>query len=262
MVEFSNFLLGQKFVVVEFKFSIIGQKFIAVEFKFEFCKGRPPLAMPNGTNTPVSHIILYELSYCILYRQTNGTLWINFSMFFGKLALKKAKFADPPAPIVHNCCEIFCHFFYFFFLCLRGFSNLQAYLTEATYLHNIRCPKKMANLTYIQNINYQSFKPLVLVHENKSYFPSSVTIFVISSLTHTLWCQCSEDACVVPCLKGSIIHIINLSLNATKSTGFLIKMGLEVFNCMSIPNTIKVLIDDAVDVTIQTDIKMKNNIWI
>jgi len=65
---------------------------------------------------------------------------------------------------------------------------------------------------------------------------------------------------VVPCLKGSIIHIINLSLNATKRTGFLIKMGLEVFNCMSIPNTIKVLIDDAVDVTIQTDIKMKNNI--
>ena len=29
--------------------------------------------------------ILNELSDCILYRQTNGTLWINFSMFFGKL---------------------------------------------------------------------------------------------------------------------------------------------------------------------------------
>ena len=47
--------------------------------------------------------ILNELSDCILYRQTNGTLWINFSMFFGKLALKKhffeiptPKFADPP----------------------------------------------------------------------------------------------------------------------------------------------------------------------
>ena len=52
-----------------------------------------PLAMPNSTNTPVSHIILYELSDCIWYRQTNGTLWINFSMFFfGKLALKKALF--------------------------------------------------------------------------------------------------------------------------------------------------------------------------
>ena len=24
----------------------------------QFCEGRPPLAMPNGTNTPVSHIIL------------------------------------------------------------------------------------------------------------------------------------------------------------------------------------------------------------
>ena len=60
---------------------------------WQFCKGRPPLAMPNGTNIPVSHIILYELSDCILYRQTNGTLWINFSMFFfGKLALKKALF--------------------------------------------------------------------------------------------------------------------------------------------------------------------------
>ena len=42
MVEFSNFLLGQKFV--------------AVKFKFEFCEGHPPLAMPNGTNIPVSHI--------------------------------------------------------------------------------------------------------------------------------------------------------------------------------------------------------------
>merc|ERR1719378_1951848 len=60
--------------------------------------------MPNGTNIPVSHIILYELSDCILYRQTNGTLLINYSMvfFFGKLALKKhffevhtPKFADP-----------------------------------------------------------------------------------------------------------------------------------------------------------------------
>ena len=44
-------------------------------------------------------------------------------------------------------------------------------------------------------------------------------------------------------LKGSIIHIINLSLNATKSAGFLIKMGLEVFNCMSLQNTIKVYKD-------------------
>ena len=60
MVKFSNFLLGQKFVTVE--------------IKFEFCEERPPLAMPNSTNTPVSHIILYELSDCILYRQTNGTL--------------------------------------------------------------------------------------------------------------------------------------------------------------------------------------------
>ena len=69
--------------------------------------------------------ILNELSDCILYRQTNGTLWINFSMFFGKLALKKhffevhtPKFADPP-PIVHNCCELF---FLFFF---GGFPNTQ-----------------------------------------------------------------------------------------------------------------------------------------
>ena len=44
-------------------------------------------------------------------------------------------------------------------------------------------------------------------------------------------------------LKGSIIHIINLSLNATKRVGFLIKMGLEVFNCMSLQNTIKVYKD-------------------
>ena len=44
-------------------------------------------------------------------------------------------------------------------------------------------------------------------------------------------------------LKGSIIHIINLSLNATKRADFLIKMGLEVFNCMSLQNTIKVYKD-------------------
>ena len=66
--------------------------------KANFVKGaqHPPLAMPNSTNTPVSHIILNgsmykwnpasgilnELSDCILYRQTNETLWINFSMFF------------------------------------------------------------------------------------------------------------------------------------------------------------------------------------
>ena len=56
MVEFLNFLLGQKFVTVDSNF-LLGQKFVAVEFKFEFCEGRPPLAMPNGTNTPVSHII-------------------------------------------------------------------------------------------------------------------------------------------------------------------------------------------------------------
>ena len=92
VVKFSNFLLGQKFVAVEFEFSIRSEIW-RVEFKFEFCKGRPPLAMPNGTNIPVSHIILYELSDCILYRQTNGTFWINYSMFFfGKLALKKALF--------------------------------------------------------------------------------------------------------------------------------------------------------------------------
>ena len=54
---------------------LLGQKFVAVEFKFEFCEGRPPLAMPNGTNIPVSHIILYELSDFILYRQTNGTFY-------------------------------------------------------------------------------------------------------------------------------------------------------------------------------------------
>lgn len=45
---------------------------------------------------------------------------------------------------------------------------------------------------------------------------------------------------VVLNLKGSIIHIINLSLNAAKRSGFLIKMGPEVFNCMSHQNTIKV----------------------
>ena len=38
---------------------LLGQKFVAVEIKFEFCEGHPPLAMPNSTNTPVSHIILY-----------------------------------------------------------------------------------------------------------------------------------------------------------------------------------------------------------
>ena len=53
-VEFSNFLLGQKFVTIEFKNAKIGPK------KANFVKGaqRPPLAMPNGTSTPVSHIIL------------------------------------------------------------------------------------------------------------------------------------------------------------------------------------------------------------
>ena len=71
---------------------LLGQKFVALEFKFEFCKGRPPLAMPNSTNIPVSHIILYELSDCILYRQTNGTLWINYSMFFWKISSKKSTF--------------------------------------------------------------------------------------------------------------------------------------------------------------------------
>ena len=44
---------------------------------------------------------------------------------------------------------------------------------------------------------------------------------------------------VVLNLKGSIIHIINLPLNATKRSSFLIKMGFEVFNCMSHQNTIK-----------------------
>ena len=73
VVELSNFLFGQKFVAVKFEF-LLGQKFVVVKIKFELCKGRPPLAMPNSTNTPVSHIILYELSDYILYRQTNGTL--------------------------------------------------------------------------------------------------------------------------------------------------------------------------------------------
>merc|ERR1711872_658279 len=50
--------------------------------------------MPNGTNTPVSHIILYEL--------------ITACFFFGKLALKSTffevhtlKFADPSPSIFH-----------------------------------------------------------------------------------------------------------------------------------------------------------------
>ena len=72
----------------------------------QICEVRPPLAMPNGTNTPVSHIILNgsmykwnpasgilnELSDFILYRQTNGTLWINYSMFFWKISSKKSTF--------------------------------------------------------------------------------------------------------------------------------------------------------------------------
>ena len=62
------------FYMVEFSNSLLGQKFVVVKFKFEFCEGCPPLAMPNGTNIPVSHIILYELSDCVLCRQTNGTL--------------------------------------------------------------------------------------------------------------------------------------------------------------------------------------------
>ena len=57
------------------------------------------------------------------------------------------------------------------------------------------------------------------------------------------WSVKGECASVVCNLKGSIIHIINLSLNATKRVGFLIKMGLEVFNCMSLQNTIKVYKD-------------------
>ena len=32
------------------------------------------------------------IKWLYFVRQTNGTLWINFSMFFGKLALKKALF--------------------------------------------------------------------------------------------------------------------------------------------------------------------------
>ena len=108
VVEFSNFLLGQKFVVVTF-FSKNGEPPLPLFHnnfshfrrcriwmntkigpkKANFVKGaqHPPLAMPNGTNTPVSHIILNgsmykwnpasgilnELSDCILYRQTNGT---------------------------------------------------------------------------------------------------------------------------------------------------------------------------------------------
>ena len=98
---------------------LLGQKFIAVEFKFEFCEGCPPLAMPNSTNIPVSHIILYELSDCILYRQTNGTLWINFSMFFWKISSKKSTFLrfthqnllTPPPNFT-----LVVKFFYFFFL--------------------------------------------------------------------------------------------------------------------------------------------------
>ena len=58
--------------------------------------------------------------------------------------------------------------------------------------------------------------------------------------------KCKVRMCFVPVvcnLKGSIIHIINLSLNAAKRVGFLIKMGLEVFNCRSNQNTIKVYKD-------------------
>ena len=72
----------------------------------QFCERYPPLAIPNGTNTPVSHIILNgsmykrnpasgilnELSDCILYRQTNGHYELISACFFGKLALKKALF--------------------------------------------------------------------------------------------------------------------------------------------------------------------------
>ena len=101
MVKFLNFLLGLKFVAVEFfsKNAKIGSK------KANFAKG-PPLAMPNCTKTLVSHIILNgsmykwnpasgilnELSDCILYRQTNGTLWINFGMFFWTISSKKSTF--------------------------------------------------------------------------------------------------------------------------------------------------------------------------
>merc|ERR1719348_445182 len=46
--------------------------------------------MPNGTNIPVSHIILYELSDCILYRKQMGHYELTTAcFFFGKLALKK-----------------------------------------------------------------------------------------------------------------------------------------------------------------------------
>ena len=90
---------------------------------------RAPTSTHTKQHQPVSHIILNgsmhkwnpasgifnELSDCILYRQTNGTLCINFSMFFGKLALKKHFFGSHtkicwPPPIVHNCCKIFCFF--------------------------------------------------------------------------------------------------------------------------------------------------------
>ena len=55
--------------------------------------------------------------------------------FFGKLALKKhffevhtPKFADPPSPIVHTCCEIFLLFFWWLPLLLNNFYHMNQYI--------------------------------------------------------------------------------------------------------------------------------------
>ena len=76
--------------------------------------------MPNGTNTPVSHIILYELSDCICIDKQMGHYELITACFILKISSKKCTFLrfthqnllTPPPPIVHTCCEIFLLFIF------------------------------------------------------------------------------------------------------------------------------------------------------